>query len=134
MKKILAVALCVVALSGCTPHPTTSKEPAVVVTKTRPLSTPEQKVVQDSVRQELKDPQSATFKMLPINEDGAPGTYCGMVNAKNSFGGYVGDTPFMATVTRRAGEVVSSFAMLPDSSQFGRTILLDMCAKKGYLL
>ncbi|MBW6023369.1 hypothetical protein CGB74_26660, partial [Klebsiella pneumoniae] len=40
-----------------------------------------------SVKAELKDPESATFKNQIIGRDGY---VCGQVNAKNSFGAYAG--------------------------------------------
>lgn len=48
--------------------------------------------VHDAVRSTLKDPESARFSDDPIQYQGERGTLtCGQVNAKNSFGGYVGD-------------------------------------------
>lgn len=134
MNKLLLMAFCGLLLTGCTSVSSLPNEKRVVVTKTRALSPDEQKVIQDSVKEHLKDPMSAVFKMPPINEDGAPEIYCGKVNAKNSYGGYVGDTTFMATVSRNEGVVISSFAMMPDSAQYGDIVLLGMCAQKGYLL
>lgn len=50
---------------------------------------------QDWVRAVLKDPDSARFSEVQTYGDGAEMLACGMVNAKNSMGGYVGNTPFM---------------------------------------
>ena len=43
----------------------------------------------------LKDPGSAQITDLIAYRTGAKLTLCGMVNAKNGFGGYVGSTPFI---------------------------------------
>ena len=43
-----------------------------------------------AVKRVLKDPSSATFEGLFTH----PGAVCGFVNAKNSFGGYIGRMPF----------------------------------------
>jgi hypothetical protein len=54
---------------------------------------------QDAVRAKLRDPQSATFSdMRQISGTDSVGPYngvCGQVNAKNSYGSYVGKTPFV---------------------------------------
>lgn len=58
------------------------------------------KAVVEHVGAELKDPYSAHYLLpaLPDMEaqgsDGLSVWYCGCVNSKNSYGGYVGFTPF----------------------------------------
>lgn len=50
------------------------------------------------VANKLKDPESAQFKDLvqrPPSEPGKSAVVCGWVNAKNSYGGYVGFKPFL---------------------------------------
>lgn len=47
----------------------------------------------DKVRAQLKDPASAIFERVTHFRD--TGATCGAVNAKNSFGGYVGFRPFV---------------------------------------
>ncbi len=49
-----------------------------------------------SVRSLLKDPESARFRYTAAFKDKDSGllVVCGYVNAKNSFGGYVGDKAF----------------------------------------
>lgn len=67
------------------------------------------KLVQDavigSVKEKLKDPDSARFKFGPVQRGAiydSPSLHmsglfmCGYVNAKNSFGGYAGDSRFFA--------------------------------------
>jgi hypothetical protein len=48
---------------------------------------------EDVVKGRLKDPESADFRNVSVAQDGL--TVCGEVNAKNSFGGYVGYRPFL---------------------------------------
>lgn len=52
---------------------------------------------QRAVKAELKDPDSAKFHGLrPLKGfDGKVNGYCGWVNAKNSYGGYTGDSFFL---------------------------------------
>lgn len=45
----------------------------------------------------LKDPGSAQFTNLTLKESSAGKVLCGQVNAKNSYGGYVGARPFAVT-------------------------------------
>lgn len=52
------------------------------------------------VRDSLKDPSSAVFRDVTVNAKN--GTACGLVNAKNSMGGYVGMRGFLKT---KAGSV-----------------------------
>lgn len=90
-KSVLVVCL---LIAGCTTPQTTS--PPVKATTYRPLSAEDVKIVQDGVRQSLKDPLSATFGPMTAAQEGKDNSWvCGVVNAKNSFGGYTGDKPYM---------------------------------------
>lgn len=51
-------------------------------------------VLKERVTELLKDPESAQFKSLSLTPGGV---LCGEVNARNSFGGYVGFKKFVAT-------------------------------------
>ena len=60
---------------------------------------------QQAVKQNLKDPSSAQFGRYTaftytLNGEKQPVAVCGYVNAKNSYGGYGGEQPFIA---RRVG-------------------------------
>ena len=50
----------------------------------------------EMVRSSLKDPTSAQFSKVTVSDIGI--FVCGYVNAKNSFGGYVGPTRFAVVV------------------------------------
>lgn len=66
---------------------------------------------ESQIKQSLKDPDSAKFNGVwfsPDANNGKPkisGYVCGRVNAKNSFGGYVGEVPFFIYV----GQLDSGF-------------------------
>jgi hypothetical protein len=60
---------------------------------------------EDLVRQQLKDPDSATFSRETAIVDGPHTTVCGLVNAKNSYGGYVGPRRFYALVDRGEADI-----------------------------
>ncbi len=54
-------------------------------------------LVQEVVAKRLKDPDSADFRnMKYYHNSKAKHVICGEVNAKNSFGGYIGFQPFMS--------------------------------------
>lgn len=61
---------------------------------------------QESVRRSLKDPTSAQFRNVRLISWSSGKVICGEVNAKNSYGGYVGFKRFVAS---------------PNSSQIERT-------------
>ena len=52
--------------------------------------------IQNVVRDSLKDPDSAKFSKVMFNRQTGAG--CGLVNAKNQLGGYVGNKIFVATL------------------------------------
>lgn len=96
MRNILAIAA-VTLLAGCasTGGPASRSEPIGVPYV---LTAAETKVVEEGVRGDLKDPNSAMFGRMVATRapaDPTSTTVCGFVNAKNSFGGYTGDKPFM---------------------------------------
>ena len=49
--------------------------------------------IEKAVKAVLNDPDSAKISKVVQGVDA--GIFCGLVNAKNKFGAYVGDTPFM---------------------------------------
>lgn len=61
---------------------------------------PEQTIskAEDVVKSQLKDPNSAIFQNTRVIDYGSGKIVCGLVNSKNSYGGYVGSTPFVAGV------------------------------------
>lgn len=85
MKRILALSLLVACNAAFAEKPTAEQEAAI-------------KTAVVTIKGELKDPDSArfrNFRVYKISELGTP-RVCGEVNAKNSYGGYNGFTPFVA--------------------------------------
>lgn len=97
----------------------------------RNLTNAERKYVENAIRNRLKDPDSAKFKhsMYVSNGEGA---YCGLVNSKNSYGGYVGDSPFMALITHKNGKATGAgvISIGGDSAEEQATIMT--CQDNGY--
>jgi|HubBroStandDraft_6_1064221.scaffolds.fasta_scaffold180952_2 hypothetical protein len=70
-----------------------------------PLTTAEQEAVANEVRNQLRDPDSAEFRNIAAYHDTRFGRMvCGELNAKNSFGGYVGYTGFVIKVGANGGQ------------------------------
>jgi hypothetical protein len=65
-----------------------------VKAKNAPSEDPQIAAAHASVRRLLKDPDSARFESSYIAHTGA---VCGLVNAKNSYGGYAGASRFIVT-------------------------------------
>lgn len=64
---------------------------------------------QKGVRDEMKDPGSAEFRNVKVYPKGGAKTMttvCGEVNAKNSYGGYVGFRPFVASISDKADAAI----------------------------
>lgn len=67
------------------------------------MSAAQKAAVESAIRRSVKDPESLRFGMFVAGKsaDGQV-TVCGLFNAKNSFGGYVGNSAFMGTVSSGA--------------------------------
>lgn len=74
--------------------------------KTRELTKAEKATIARVIKQGLKDPDSAKFRWVPYRypEKGA-GSYCGYVNAKNSYGGYTGFEQFHVLLVPEKGGI-----------------------------
>lgn len=74
------------------PVPVPEREPGAPIT----LTAQQQKAVRVGVVSGLKDPESARFGgMIGAKDRDGDITVCGFVNAKNSYGGYSGMSPFV---------------------------------------
>lgn len=62
-----------------------------------------------AVTAKLKDPQSAVFSDVRVSTD--PNVICGRVNAKNSFGGYVGAKEFRYFINGKSALIVGGFTI-----------------------
>jgi hypothetical protein len=57
----------------------------------------------DAIRNQLKDPESATFRNVHFYSGGGTPVVCGEINARNGFGGFTGYERFVS-----AGTVISA--------------------------
>ena len=87
--RIAAVVFCLVMSPAC------QKE----VTESRETKEANDRIIQQlksSLEQRFKDPGSVQYRNLSVRQIGQLPVLCGEVNAKNSFGGYIGYKPFIA--------------------------------------
>ena len=76
----------------------------------RKLTNNEKTIIEKAVRDQLKDPQAAQFRWYKFN---GHSHYCGEVNGKNSYGGYIGFARFRVDVVLDPGGQITS-ASKPD--------------------
>ena len=96
------------------------------------LTSAQEKTVRDSVASSLKDPQAARFgKMIAGRSSDGEVMVCGLVNGKNSFGGYIGDKPFEGLLVAN-GQVFAPIGIGGMDDDTNATF--EMCGKSGLQL
>lgn len=90
------------------------------------LSASQRAEIEATIRDALKDPDSAKFSGLAaaINAKGVV-TACGYVNAKNSFGGYAGKEPFIGVILTSDKFFPIGFAKNPPE------LTMKLCSDSG---
>lgn len=127
MKTLAGLVVVMVSLTSMASHEAMARE----------LTVKEKAVIMKAVRNELTDPESARFKWVKLAEEvdikspDAVSFYCGLVNAKNKMGGYVGDKPFLAILGWRHGKIHPA-AFVQVSGNASDEFLFSKCAEKGY--
>ncbi|GMO20737.1 hypothetical protein [Bradyrhizobium ottawaense] len=100
----------------------------------RPLTDAEKKIITSTYGSRLRDPQSAQYRwpnLIKAQAD-AP-DYCFQVNAKNSYGGYVGFQTVLGSVTQQNGTIVGyRYKMGAESSSMMIDTASEFCAIGGY--
>ncbi|MCW4462667.1 hypothetical protein OK349_13195 [Sphingomonas sp. BT-65] len=98
----------------------------------RMLQPVESAVIQRAVVSKLRDPDSAKFDLPPVIV--SSDRYCGRVNSKNGFGGYVGYKRFVVLLVRdRQGKITSATDPAVQSSDPLLSMIVERaCAKGGY--
>lgn len=82
-------------------------------------------MAQDSVRGILKDPGSAQFQKMVVRKIDEGRVVCGEVNAKNSYGGYVGFKHFVSGVA--GAQIESTGSRYPDIDRAANAGLRMAC-------
>ncbi len=87
--------------------------------------------IREGVRRSLRDPDSARFgAIFATQKPGQAMFVCGYVNARNGFGGYSGDMPFVGVMSRIVAKptfLLNSVASTPLQAK----VNFDFCAEKG---
>lgn len=101
----------------------------------RPLTDDERISIENSVKENLKDPDSAKFYHGDFPYPDTAMLYCGYVNAKNSYGGYTGKQLFSNFVAiNNKGRLVTPVMDYSHSTGefYGQDIIAVSCASAGY--
>lgn len=89
------------------------------------------------VKSALKDPDSAKFGQMKASTEGGGVKYvCGIVNAKNSFGGFIGDSPFVGVLgsLETEGKTLATFRLTSlGRNQDNTEIVVKMCRHYGVI-
>lgn len=134
MRAVLAFLL----LAGCATAP--SHDELVAATEADP-NPPEREagiaMIESAIRAQLKDPESARFEwpngfvhgwyQVPFGQRYIGWITCGRVNAKNSFGGYVGSSAAIGVI--RNGSVI--VANIDSSTHRDMPFVGESCRKIG---
>jgi hypothetical protein len=103
--------------------------PAQIAPAVHRITAAEKAAIATAVANELRDPESARFRWLPnmsIN-----GRYCGLVNGKNGFGGYVGFVPFQLRVVHSpSGSIAVEGIQIGTEANMSKAIISG-CALVG---
>lgn len=126
MKKLLILIIASAALTGVNAQ-----------AKTRVLTLKERAIVQQAVKADMLDPDSAKIEILPYVEGSK--WACGRVNGKNRFGGYVGYLPFGVMVTNTPARVIKTAEKSAQYSDWADEQTLAIlavahCREAGYAL
>ncbi|MCR4347833.1 MAG: hypothetical protein NUV55_11620 [Sulfuricaulis sp.] len=100
----------------------------------RELLDQEKEIIANVVKDELLDSESAKFRWVPLPKYGIE-VYCGLVNSKNSFGGYAGWAPYVVSPvwfkqTMKGASVIGVGTSNDDSP--ATIAVMATCAKHGY--
>ncbi|MGJ0639442.1 hypothetical protein [Xenorhabdus bovienii] len=88
MDRILIVVICALSLAACKP---TEKDFI--------------NIGESLVRDNLKDPDSAKFDSFYHSSGESDGYVCGLINSKNSYGGYIGKKPYYVYIETKDGKL-----------------------------
>lgn len=131
--RIFVMSAAALALCGCVPN---APSPDVLATaKAVQWTDADKRELTRILSAGLKDPDSAKFKWPPLLDvKRAEGfyNYCGMLNAKNSYGGYIGYQPFYAQVGRKPDGSISFAEMRGIGDGDAANPIPDLCAGYGY--
>lgn len=132
MKRIALCSL-LLALYGCQTS-LGEKPPSTPAT----LSAEQVKIVEDGIRSSLKDPNSAVFGSMKAAQSDKAGIMhvCGTVNAKNSFGGFSGQKPYIGVLgsLTTEGKTIGVFNVISHgNTSSDAEVVMSMCKHYGVI-
>jgi hypothetical protein len=126
---IFVAAFAMAACNSAQRAPVATASSAVPIT----LSKAQIESIKAGVAKDLKDPESARFgdSFRAVESSGAI-IVCGYVNAKNSYGGYIGEKPFIAS-GGRAGPfaLIGLGGRIYGRDDIGSGAVREQCAENG---
>lgn len=135
---LLAAGCNTTSSSYVAPAPSKSRlPPALPILSTsemRDLTGAEKVLLSQQMAESLKDPSSAQFKWTKVPKQLPDGTftYCGMINAKNSYGGYNGMSVYIGAIVVQKGKITGgSIGAISDADRRYSNIVPDMCRETG---
>ena len=99
-RQVIGMAFCL-PLGACL-QSVNQPTPQVVAAQRRDLTPAEKAAIAPMIARTMKDPDSAKLQWMPValTERDHITDYCGLVNGKNSYGGYTGFTRFYAQLKK----------------------------------
>lgn len=113
------------------PRPKLIEPPRQVDMPFRPLTEIEKQIISIAVTSGFYDPDSALFRWSPMR--GTVGRYCGFVNGKNRYGGYVGYKLFAVELTQTRPIPTASDAQVIDIETGGWKAEMELIACKSVM-
>ncbi|HGN9467115.1 TPA: hypothetical protein ACK0LO_000258 [Providencia stuartii] len=101
----------------------------------RDLTQAEITAVENAVRDEMKDPDAAKFYHGDFLKTKTNSLYCGMVNGKNSYGGYTGKKLFSVLIIEKDDGGVGALSMdrnMESGESLSQNVIAASCAGAGY--
>lgn len=135
--KAIAIVLCAAAAGCTTATPTSPFQPQQATGTYSPVGlTPDLvAMVKTGVTNSLKDPGSAQFGTMMASAEAGDRemvTVCGLVNARNSFGGYTGMQPYYGMLLRRSATAKGGFGVMQfGSDRIKAGAIKDVCAQRS---
>lgn len=103
-----------------------------VAAEKRTLSVAEQTIIKNAIGAKLLDAESARYQLPPIVAKSR--VYCGKVNAKNSFGGYVGFRVFSVNLDKTSADRIESIFYTKIETENDPAGVKRNCIIDGYIL
>lgn len=121
-------------VNGCVARiPPPSPAPLEILKPVK-LTDAQVKIIKKSVSDQLKDPESARFGKIVAGTSASRNasiTVCGIVNAKNGFGGYAGKKPFLGLLMIRESKAIGFNVISMGGDESNISARETVCSNQG---